>query len=308
VIHVQLTEPGIYQYYCEPPWSELVADPRCKCTKDKEKKRARAVQPVAKPREQKKTTTAAPRPRAHLYLEEVDPAFRELTRRIPAREAAPGEEYFVLVDSDLYKKSVQQEQAEQLTRQTRLMQIDPRRVPFVQLSAPLIPIAMIAGAIELPIVAAVLVAGIVAAAPEEAAVGVGAAAAEGVAAATATTEVAAGAAATTEVAAGAAATTEAAAAAGAEGGGQVISLSARLAARAAATSSAITSQQAAAAAAALVATGIPAQDAAAATQPLIGKRLISVLRAPSSAAAYKLGEVVDVSGQKFTVVMRIGVK
>lgn len=33
VIKVQLTEPGIYQYYCEPPFSTLVKDPRCVCKK-----------------------------------------------------------------------------------------------------------------------------------------------------------------------------------------------------------------------------------------------------------------------------------
>jgi hypothetical protein len=31
VIEVQLTEPGLYQYFCEPPWSQLVKDPACKC-------------------------------------------------------------------------------------------------------------------------------------------------------------------------------------------------------------------------------------------------------------------------------------
>ena len=138
VIHVQLTEPGIYQYYCEPPWSELVADPRCKCKNDeKDKKKARAVRTIVTPKEQKKTTIATPQPKAHLYLEEVDPAFRNLTRGLTAREAAPGQELFVLVDSDFYQKSVKQQQADQLARQTRLMQVDPRSVPMLQLTVPL---------------------------------------------------------------------------------------------------------------------------------------------------------------------------
>lgn len=31
LIEVQQTEPGLYQYYCEPPWSQLVRDPDCSC-------------------------------------------------------------------------------------------------------------------------------------------------------------------------------------------------------------------------------------------------------------------------------------
>jgi Domain of unknown function (DUF4157) len=36
MIMVQLTEPGIYQYYCDPAWSDLVTDPRCACGKKQE--------------------------------------------------------------------------------------------------------------------------------------------------------------------------------------------------------------------------------------------------------------------------------
>lgn len=63
MIYVQLTEPGIYQYYCEPPFSSLVKNPLCKCKKndDEEKKKKDKVQelekPVAdegKPKEEKK--------------------------------------------------------------------------------------------------------------------------------------------------------------------------------------------------------------------------------------------------------------
>ena len=41
MIHVQKTEPGIYQYYCEPPWSTLVKYPQCKCRKPDEEKEER---------------------------------------------------------------------------------------------------------------------------------------------------------------------------------------------------------------------------------------------------------------------------
>jgi outer membrane protein OmpA-like peptidoglycan-associated protein len=34
MIIVQLTEPGLYQYYCEPPFSELVRDPNCCCPEE----------------------------------------------------------------------------------------------------------------------------------------------------------------------------------------------------------------------------------------------------------------------------------
>jgi len=30
-IQVCLTAPGVYQYYCAPPWADLVRDPRCRC-------------------------------------------------------------------------------------------------------------------------------------------------------------------------------------------------------------------------------------------------------------------------------------
>lgn len=36
VIHVQRTAPGVYQYYCDPPWSQLVRDPRCSCRRQPE--------------------------------------------------------------------------------------------------------------------------------------------------------------------------------------------------------------------------------------------------------------------------------
>lgn len=52
-IKVQLTEPGIYQYYCEPPFSTLVKDPRCKCDKKQPKKDPIQV-PVAKPQAEPK--------------------------------------------------------------------------------------------------------------------------------------------------------------------------------------------------------------------------------------------------------------
>lgn len=31
VLHVSRTAPGVYQYYCEPPWSQLVRNPACAC-------------------------------------------------------------------------------------------------------------------------------------------------------------------------------------------------------------------------------------------------------------------------------------
>jgi hypothetical protein len=42
VIHVRQTAPGVYQYYCEPPWSQLVRDPRCACL-------SREPEPVPEP-------------------------------------------------------------------------------------------------------------------------------------------------------------------------------------------------------------------------------------------------------------------
>ena len=36
LLYVQMTEPGLYQYYCEPPFSQLVRDPRCRCRRPDE--------------------------------------------------------------------------------------------------------------------------------------------------------------------------------------------------------------------------------------------------------------------------------
>ena len=42
LIQVQMTEPGLYQYFCEPPFSELVRNPLCDCRpQDPERKRQR---------------------------------------------------------------------------------------------------------------------------------------------------------------------------------------------------------------------------------------------------------------------------
>jgi hypothetical protein len=52
MIYVQMTEPGIYQYYCEPPFSTLVKNPLCKCKKkeeDEEKKDKKVIE-VEKPK------------------------------------------------------------------------------------------------------------------------------------------------------------------------------------------------------------------------------------------------------------------
>ena len=66
MLYVNLTEPGIYQYYCEPPFSTLVKDPRCKKKEEKEKEQ-RKVKEVAKPeQEQEKEKKKTPQqPKVH---------------------------------------------------------------------------------------------------------------------------------------------------------------------------------------------------------------------------------------------------
>lgn len=54
VIYVKLTEPGIYQYYCEPPWSDLVKNPQCKCQKRKDEKKDEKDKVVEKPQTEEK--------------------------------------------------------------------------------------------------------------------------------------------------------------------------------------------------------------------------------------------------------------
>ena len=63
VIYVKRTEPGIYQYYCEPPWSDLVRDPRCNCKKkdqDEEKQKEQVVQVPQTEEERKDETQKQP--------------------------------------------------------------------------------------------------------------------------------------------------------------------------------------------------------------------------------------------------------
>jgi len=55
MIHVQMTEPGVYQYYCEPPWSTLVKDPKCKCReRDDDEDRKKQPQQVDVPKTDEK--------------------------------------------------------------------------------------------------------------------------------------------------------------------------------------------------------------------------------------------------------------
>lgn len=286
IIEVQLTEPGIYQYYCEPPWSKLVTDPNCKCAsgKQKEKKQqASVVKAVGKP-EEKKTQPAATK--GHLYVESVDPYFRELASHVPQREVAAGEKFIVAVNSDFYKQALAQKQAQEMERTRRTLSVDPRNVPILGITAPLIPIARLFGPLELGIAMVGLVALAVAAAPEEAAAGAGATAAAGGGTAVAAT-----------------ATGTAAAE-----GGQVISLTARIAARraAAVTSEVITAAKAAAAAAALLYIGTSSKDAEAATKPYVGKRMLSMIKITGSGDQAKLGEEITVGGQSYTVIMGLG--
>jgi len=59
LIHVQQTSPGLYQYYCEPPFSELVRQPQCRC--NKRRRRRRVPRDVTVPVEVPERQTDQPR-------------------------------------------------------------------------------------------------------------------------------------------------------------------------------------------------------------------------------------------------------
>jgi hypothetical protein len=156
-------------------------------------------------------------------------------------EAPRGRTWIIGIDSNIYRQVVAEKERERFERMTRPMRIDPRGVPFIQVQAPLVPIAYVFGIIEAGILVA-MTAGAAAALFGEA-VATGATIAEGAVAA--------------------------------EGaGGVIIPIGSRAAARW--VTSKITQSAAAGVIAYLGGRGISKAEAAEAVKPFIDKRIIAL--------------------------------
>ena len=255
------------------------------CTGREEKKKKQPQRQVAaKPQEKE---NQQPQRRVPAQVAGADPAFAEYAQRMRPPLILPGQQFIVAFRDEIYTGAVNEMNRRHFEQTKRLLQVDPRGVPLFAVQAPLIPIAVVAGAIELVIVGGMIVAAIVVAAPEVAV---------GAAGAATTAEVGTGAAVAAETGAGAAAPTLTVLQGGAAATGGTAAASGTAAA-AGGGAAAITFDKAAAAVviAKLVAGGSSEAEAAEAVRPLVGKRIAVVVEVSRRGGiqAYKPGQVVS---------------
>lgn len=131
---------------------------RAKCSREREEAEEQKEQAEQGAKPQAKTEGTKPK-KVRLQIIDGHPAFREVAQRM-ALDGAPGRDWIVAFDASYFDDRVNQFENEQTHNKLRLMQIDPRSVPILQLSAPFVALAPFAAAIE----GVVVVAGIVAAA------------------------------------------------------------------------------------------------------------------------------------------------
>jgi Domain of unknown function (DUF4157) len=134
---------GVYGYWCAPPFSE--ARRLCSCKKKEREPRRPPIQlPVEKG--------------VRVRVSDVHDDFGDLPGRLPAMEAPGGRDMVLMIDSALFGLAAKQAEAEFLARQRRVMQIDPRNAPFIQVEPVLLGVA--AAWIAAPIVAALVTVGL----------------------------------------------------------------------------------------------------------------------------------------------------
>ena len=284
-LYVNPSVRGVYGYFCLPPFSNELRR-RCKCRKrdrKEEERRFQQWQAEAKPQEQKQ------RRKVRAKLVGADPAFAEYANRVRLPLVQPGQQFIVAFRDDLYTKAVDEFNRRLTQQRMRVMQVDPRGVPFLAVQAPLIPIAIVFGAIEFVIVGGMVAAAIVAAAPAAAAAATTATVAEAGAGTAVAAEVGTAAAPTLTVIQGGAATTAATGGTVAASGG----------AAAAGGGVAITLNKAAAAViiAKIVVGGGSRAEAAEAIQPLVDTHISAVLEVSERGGvdAYKPGQPISIN-------------
>ena len=116
-----------------------------------------------------------------------DPNFAEFADRLRPGVAPPNHELVIAVSPDMYESVVREMNRRRHEQQLRPLRIDPRGVPFLAVQAPLVPIAVVFGAVAIVVVVAAAAVAVAASAPAAAAVATGAVVAETGAAVTATT-------------------------------------------------------------------------------------------------------------------------
>lgn len=195
------------------------------------------------------------------------PDFGEYADRLPYMEALPGRELIVVMEAGLFAQALAIAGQRRMQNLNRMMRVDPRNAPFIQVQPVLIGGALVAGVVGAAALGYIL--GPALLALLEAA----AAAAAGVSAAAMT-------------AIGAA--LEAAVAAGWSFG-------------------TVTAGAAAGIVAYLVAGGMSEAEAAAAVKPLIGKRLLAVaeVAAHPELIDVRPGQAVDIDGQAFNAILQL---
>jgi hypothetical protein len=305
MIQAQLTEPGIYQYWCEPPYSTLVRDPDCACgprrRRQPQVKQVEATKSASKSESKKTTQQPAQIERGRLRVEGYRPIFEDVANRLPYMEAPVNHQYNVVIDSGIYQQTTQQAEQDHMKRTEHLMSVDPRDIPMFTVTGYLInrlgPI-IVFDAVAL---AALLAIPVVVTAPEA---GVAAGVGVGAEAGGVGTAVGVGAgvgvpASTIEVPAGIAAAVSSAAA-GAPGAAAAVT-GAGMTWAGGAT---VTQAAAAAMAVTLVAGGMSEAEASAAVKPLIGKRIYALVDTTDMTEA-KGSQEITLGGQSFTPIMRL---
>ena len=313
IIHVQLTEPGIYQYYCEPPFSTLVRLPQCKCARRRrrqvEREPVRAFKEASKPVAKETSRPAVKQAPNRLYVRDYHPNFQDVADRLPYMQAPAGRDFIIVIDSGVYKQRIDQAGRDQLERTQRLMRpADPRNLPFIQAEPGIVAASYVVGVFEVAalVVVAALAAPEVAAAAAtvETTAAVGTTAAIETGATVGTLETGAAVTSTIEAPAGIAA----AVSAGASGVSSTAATTAAISGAGASwTAAGLTRAAAAVIVARLVAGGISDADAAAAVQPLIGKRIFAVadVTGRPDLLNARAGREIVIDGQTFNIIVRL---
>ena len=118
-LHTRVVEPGLYQYFCVPPWSQLKT--RCKCKKRREAEEAqKQAQAVALP------VVTELYPELQQYRDAVNGQLRRERRVV-----AVGESLAIIVPRAAYIRLVGEPRMEKTLELIRFHGLDPRRNPVI---------------------------------------------------------------------------------------------------------------------------------------------------------------------------------
>jgi hypothetical protein len=86
------------------------------------------------------------------------PDFEDYANRLPYMEAPPGRRFIVVIDGGVFAAS----EAFRLEQTRRLLRVDPRNIPFIQVQPVLIAGAVVAAVVAIPLLAVMLAPAIIA--------------------------------------------------------------------------------------------------------------------------------------------------